>query len=340
MKKYFFIFVVALTFLISCDDLFLTKEYSGGDWFYLENKGAVMPLWVRGNTSSKTFIVFLHTGPGNTSMTYAVSSAHKKLQDEYAIVYYDQRASGIAQGNPKPETLTIEQFVEDLDKIVDLINHKYDNPSIFLLGRSWGGCLSAVYLLNDKRQNKISGWIEENGAHNIKMGLQLASEWVKEKAQEKIDNDDNANHWQKEIDWYNTQPVFDSDNFVRHQNNVNDLDGFYYDSKNDPGNFFGFASPVPVFYSLTTLYLLNNNKFDMKNIDYSPEMYKITIPAMVLWGRHDGSLPVALAQNAYDSIGTTPSDKSLYIFESSAHCPSLEEPELWLNRMKEFVEKY
>jgi pimeloyl-ACP methyl ester carboxylesterase len=340
MKKQFFLFMAIIVFFVSCDDMFLNEEYKGGDWFYLENDGAIMPVWVRGNLSSKTFILFLHTGPGNTSMTYAISYAHKKLQNDYAMVYYDQRGSGMAQGNPKPETLTIEQFTEDLDKIISLIKHKYDCKSFFLLGRSWGGCISAAYLLDNKYQNKISGWIEENGAHNIKMGLQLASEWVKEKAKQKINSGDNTIHWQKEIDWYNTQPVFDSDNFLRHQNNVNDLNGFYYDSKNDPGNFFGFTSPVPVFYSLTTLYLNNNNRFDIKNIDFSPQMYKIKIPTMILWGRHDGSLPVDLAQNAYDSIGTTQADKYKYIFEDSAHCPSLEEPDLWLKNMREFVEKY
>ncbi|MDR0300971.1 MAG: alpha/beta hydrolase [Treponema sp.] len=341
MKKQFIFLAIILALFISCDDMFLNEEFKGGDWFYLENDGAIMPVWVRGNTSSKTFIVFLHGGPGNSGMTYAVSSTHKKLQDDYALVYYDQRGSGMAQGNPKPETFTVDQFVEDLDKIIALISHKYNCRSIFLLGKSWGGCFGTAYLLDSRRQNKIKGWIEEDGAHNFIMGIPLSREWVKGKAQEKINNGSNAGYWQKEINWYNNNPdLFETDNLLRHGKNLNDLNGIYLNPDNDPGNFFSFASPVPVFYQLTTLYISNNNKFNAKNIDYSPEMYKITIPSMILWGRYDGTLPVALAQNAYDSIGTAQADKYIHIFENSGHCPSFEEPELWLNRMREFVEKY
>jgi pimeloyl-ACP methyl ester carboxylesterase len=274
-------------------------------------------------------------------MTYAVSSTHKKLQKDYALVYYDQRGSGMAQGNPKPETFTVDQFTEDLDKIITLINHLYDSRSVFLLGKSWGGCFGTAYLLDSKRQGKIKGWIEEDGAHNMKMGIPLSMEWVKEKAQQKIDKGVNVEHWQREIIWYNSKPnLFDTDNLLRHGNNVNDLNGIYKNPDNDPGNSFHWASPVPIFYQLTTLYLTGNNKFNLKNIDFTPEMHKITIPSMILWGRHDGTLPVALAQDAYDSIGTDPQDKHLCIFENSAHCPSFEEPGLWLSRIKEFVETY
>jgi len=341
MKIQYIFLTVVLMFFISCDDIFLSEEYKGGDWFYLENDSAIMPVWVRGNTSSNTFIIFLHGGPGNTSMTYAISAAHKKLQDDYALVYYDQRGSGMAQGNPKPQTFTVDKFVEDLDKIISLINYKYNCQSIFLIGKSWGGCFGTAYLLDNNRQSKIKGWIEEDGAHNFKMGMPLSIEWVKNKAQEKIDNGINASKWRDEIKWYNSEPdLFETENLLRHGNNLNDLNGIYYNPKNDPGNSFSWASPIPIFYQLTTLYITDHNKFDLKNIDFSPEMHKITIPSMILWGRHDGTLPVDLAQNAYYSLGTDSSKKYLYIFENSAHCASFEEPELWLSRMKEFIEKY
>ena len=347
MKKQLILLATVLLFFISCDDMFLNKDYKGGDWFYLENDNAIMPVWVQGNTSSKTFIVFLHGGPGNSSMTYAVSSTHKKLQKDYAVVYYDQRCSGMAQGNPKPETFTIEQFTEDLDKIITLVKYKYNCQSVFLMGKSWGGAFGTAYLLDEKRQNKISGWIEEDGAHNLKMAIPLSWNWIIGKAQEKINIGSNVNRWQKEINWYNSllnkdteSFKFDTDYWMRHGRNINDLNGIYLNPDNDPGNSFSFASPVPIFYQLTTVYISNNNRFDMGNIDFTPEMHKITIPAMILWGRHDGTLPVDLAYNAYDHIGTLQDDKYVHIFENSAHCPSFEEPELWLSRMKEFIEKY
>ena len=333
--------------LISCSDAFLKDDYKGGDWFYLENDGAVMPVWVRGNTASKTFIVFLHGGPGNTSMTYAISQAHTALQKDYAFVYYDQRCSGMAQGNPKTETFTIEQFTEDLDKIITLIKHKYNCKSIFLFGKSWGGTVGTAYLIDAKRQSKIKGWIEEDGSHNLVKAIPLSWNWMIDKAQEEIDKGKNVSYWKGEIKWYNkllnSDPesfTFDTPYWMRHGKNINDLNGIYYNPKNDPGNSFSFAAPVPVFYQMTTMHLTNKNKFDMKNIDLTPEMLNITIPSMILWGRHDGTLPVDLADDAYDHLGTAIGDKFKHIFENSAHCASFEEPELWLQYMREFVEAY
>ena len=347
MKSRYILLTMALLVFSSCSDMFLNKDYKGGDWFYLENDGAVMPVWVRGNTASKTFVVFLHGGPGNSSMTYAVSSAHKKLQDDYALVYYDQRCSGMAQGNPKPETFTMEQFIEDLDKIVTLINYKYTCKSVFLMGKSWGGAFGTAYLLDDRRQSRITGWIEEDGAHNLKLGVTLSWEWMIAKAQERVDRGKDAQRWRDEIKWYNgllskgpEALSFDTDYWMRHGNNINELNGIYLNPDNDPGNFFSFAAPVPIFYQLTTMYLSNNNKFDMTSIDLSPHMHAITIPAMILWGRHDGTLPVDLALDAYESIGTAQDDKYIHIFENSAHCPSFEEPELWLDRMRNFIDSY
>ena len=69
-------------------------------------------------------------------------------------------------------------------------------------------------------------------------------------------------------------------------------------------------------------------------------MDKITIPVLIMWGRYDGTLPVAMADDAFNSIGTAPADKYKVIFENSGHCASFEEPDLWLATMHGFVEKY
>jgi pimeloyl-ACP methyl ester carboxylesterase len=343
MKPIGLILVILSGIFISCDDALLEKDFKGGDYFYLENDDAIMPVWVRGNKSSGVFIVFLHGGPGNTSMTYAISQAHKELQGDYALVYYDQRGSGMSQGNSKPESYTINQFTRDLDKIIAVINYKYNNPKIFLLGKSWGGAVGTAYLLDSGRQSKIAGWVEEDGSHNLKAGNPYSWEWVKTKAREKIAAGKNAAHWQSEINWYDRGiGDLDLDYFLRHGANVNDLNGIYLNPDNDPGNGFSWASPVPLFVGvqLPAVYLLNHNNFNLKDLDLSPEMYKITIPSMVFWGRHDGTLPVPLAQNAYDNLGTAAADKYLYIFEDSAHCASFEEKDLWLSRMRTFIEKY
>ncbi len=74
--------------------------------------------------------------------------------------------------------------------------------------------------------------------------------------------------------------------------------------------------------------------------DYTPDMHKITVPTLLLWGKHDGATPVELAQNAYDVLGTPATDKRIVIFDHSAHNPMNEEPEKFYREVKAFVDQY
>jgi len=329
---------ISLTLIFaSCESLLLEDPYREGDFFYLENDGAIMPVWVKGNEESGVFVVFLHGGPGLTADTYANSPSYGRLQKRYAFVFWDQRLSGASQGNPDPSTLNLDQFVEDTEKLVTLIRYKYRVESLFLVGKSWGGCVGTAFLLDEKNQSGISGWIEIDGAHNLKDGILLSQEWVKSRAREKIEKGIDVDYWRNEIQWYESHPKIDTSYLVRHGKNLNKLNGIYLDPDNDPGNRVPLFSPIPQFYLLNAWYI--NNHMDISRIDLTPEMSRIEVPAMVLWGRHDGTLPVSLAYEAFEALGTDSLQKELHIFENSAHCPSIEEPDEFVAAMMAFIEK-
>jgi pimeloyl-ACP methyl ester carboxylesterase len=327
--------------LSSCENLLLEEDYREGDFFYLENDGAIMPVWVKGNKASGVFIVFLHGGPGRTSDTYANSATYKKLEEKYAFVYWDQRASGASQGNAQKDSLNLAQYVEDTEKLIALIKDKYGVDKVFLIGKSWGGCLGTAYLLKPENQSDICGWVEIDGSHNFKEGIPLSEEWIKKKAQEKISAGEDADYWQGEIDWYNTNPEIDTLSYAnRRGKHLNQLNGIYLNPDNDPGNRVPLRSPLPQLHFLNLLVV--NLNLSYTDIWLTPEMHKIKIPSMVLWGRHDGTLPVEveLAYDAYDNLGTEEDKKELHIFEHSAHGCSFEEPELFIEIMTNFIEKY
>jgi pimeloyl-ACP methyl ester carboxylesterase len=119
---------------------------------------------------------------------------------------------------------------------------------------------------------------------------------------------------------------------------LNQLNGIYLNPDNDPGDFVPLRSPLPQLHLLNTLVV--NLNFSYADIWLTPEMHKIKIPSMVLWGRHDGTLPVELAYDAYDNLGTEEDKKELHIFEHSAHGCSFEEPELFIEIMTNFIDKY
>ena len=173
MKKFI---ILMLLVLASCSPF-----YTEGDFFYVENKGALMPVLVRGNTASDNYLVFLHGGPGGTSFEYEWMKAFQELESLYRIVYWDQRGSGNAQGNPPADTMNVDQFVEDTDMVIDTIRQKYGISKVFLMGHSWGGGLGTAYLLDTNCATKVKGWIEVDGTYNLVMGDCLSSQWLYQK---------------------------------------------------------------------------------------------------------------------------------------------------------------
>jgi len=346
MKKAILLLVVASLFL-SCGDFLLSRDFRGGDWFYLYNRGAIMPVWVRGNVQSETFIIFLHGGPGGSAIAAGNADAFAELHRHYAIVYWDQRGSGISQGNARPSSLTMEQFVEDLERLVMLIRYKYNNPSLFLMGHSWGVTLGTAFLANLVNQTHISGWIGIVGPHNMQSMVQHQIEWVFAKAEEQIKLGRDVNHWEREFVWYNSNPsslsVWGTDNFRRHRRNISNLNGVVYNSSSMPETPTSWIFNSPYVFphpalQLNQPMLLTNNRLDWENISFTHEMHKITLPSLLLWGRHDGIVPVAVGSEAYGLIGSE--NKYLYIFEHSAHYPMVEEPELFVEKVKAFIDEY
>jgi hypothetical protein len=73
-----------------------------------------------GNINSDIAHRFLFMAvPGGSAQAERGNVYWKEIEKYYKVIYYDQRGSGVTQGNTKPEEMSIEQFSEDLDNIVD-----------------------------------------------------------------------------------------------------------------------------------------------------------------------------------------------------------------------------
>ena len=61
--------------------------------FCLKNKEASMPVVIRGKVNSDVLILFLHGGPGGTAMKKIGTRAFNGLEEEFGVVYWDQRGA-------------------------------------------------------------------------------------------------------------------------------------------------------------------------------------------------------------------------------------------------------
>lgn len=336
MNRLIVLMTLAATLILSaCNKDEFQKD---GDFFYLESVGAKMPIWVKGNVESKKFIIFLHGGPeGGSSQYYTIFPSHKEIEKHFAIVYWDQRMCGMSQGNPSMEDATLDQFTLDLDKVVSLINKKYDNPELYLMGHSWGGALGTNYLL--EHQSKINAWIEIDGGHAWTQANALSRENMIEVAHNKVAANDDTEFWNFALDWYQEHPVVGiNDN--AHYSFVGAANGYDYNPDSDsleiPFTDLLFFSPISTAY----FFVPYQFSFLDTGLNLQNRVDEITIPTLICWGKHDGVFPVQQASETYNLLGTPAANKRLRIFEYSAHSPNYEEPTAFASEVIDFILTY
>lgn len=98
-------------------------------------------------------VIFLHGGPGED---YRNAMNVKQLADnDYYVVFYDQRGSGLSKRHPK-DSYNIQVMFDDLSAV---IQHYRSSPAqkVFLFGHSWGAMLAAGYI--NKYPTAVNGVI-------------------------------------------------------------------------------------------------------------------------------------------------------------------------------------
>ncbi len=340
MKYVNIIFVATIGLLIiSCSK----EKFYDGDHFFVRNAGAEMPVYIKGNIESKVFILFVHGGPGGNASLSSFLPVSKELEKDYAFAYWDQRASGLSQGNPNRSTFTVEQFVEDLDLVIDAINLRHNYPKIVIYGISWGGALGSAYLSTGNYQNKVAGFIDMDSGHNLLDGLPKSVVFVKDYAQEQIDNGVNADYWTEARDWCATTPDMTIvDNYFKYDDYLVNTNAYRYNPDQVvQGPDVGASGVMNSYLSLAIFfngrYLAE--RFNILELNLSPQMANIKIPVMVIWGRHDGVNTIEMGFDAFNSIGGPEfTNKEMVILENSAHEGYIEEQELFISSFRRFVD--
>jgi pimeloyl-ACP methyl ester carboxylesterase len=326
-----------------------------GDFFFVRSDGADLPVWVRGNTASGVFLMLLPGGPGTSGIwLYPKSEGFQALERDYAVVYHDQRASGSSQGDVPAWSVNLDQFVVDTDRIVEVVRARYAVRDLILLGHSWGGMLGTAYLLDAGRQAGVRGWVEIDGAHNVKKGDALSVEWVKSRAQTLITLGTDVDFWQGALTWYAANPTVTNETLSQHGAYLSRaFDSGWVDESHAP-NAYGldriFLSASDGFALLTQLAFRQYPKATPQSawgdtpltrmyhdVDLTPEMGSITVPSLIVWGAYDPVLPTAMADDALGAIGS--SEKQEVILPHSAHNGFDEEPGPFADAVHAFVER-
>lgn len=314
--------------------------------FYVRNDGADMPVHMRGNIASEVVILVVHGGPGGSGLEYRPGKWTADLEEKYAMAYWDQRGQGMSHGKQGGEQINVSQMVEDLNAVVATIKAKYgDNISVFALGHSWGGLLSAQYVVTDDYQHNLNGWIESNGAHDLPRLNESAVYMFRDVAQQQINLGNRVSDWQGALDWAN---ALDPNNISSEESGeINQKggevegwlgeDGFIGSSGPGGNQSSFFSDPLNPLTSTTIGNQTNGALNDeIEATALTSELSKVTIPSLFLWGRYDFIVPPQLG---FDALGAVSSDwKRLVIFEASGHSPMDNQTSLYVSEIEQFIE--
>jgi len=347
MKKIIYFFMITATvFLFSgCKKESL---YDLSDVFYVRYKNAEMPAYVYGNGASKVFVIVLHGGPGGKGLEYR-PGALSELESDYAIVYFDQRNSGMSSGSYSSKELTVERMAEDILALVKVIKYKYGNDiSLFLLGHSWGGTLGTKVLLMD--QTPFKGWIESDGGHNLAQLVDIQLPLFKSVANGQINLGNNLRFWERTLDIVNeVDPV----NYTEEDGDR--LNSLAFKSESVLLRDGVLETPEGIeLHMMTTLFqtdpvtatingasigriMVKENDI-WNTIDFTDRLNEITIPALILWGKYDLVIPPVLGEEAYENIGSA--EKQFILYEKSGHSPLMNEYKAFAGDVRDFIERY
>jgi len=220
--------------------------------------------------------------------------------------------------------MTEKQFVDDLDKLVVLLQNKYGSDiHIFLYGVSWGGYLGTAYLVTGENQHKIKGWINDSGNHNELMAANYGKNMLVYYAQQQIALNKNVTDWNGILNWCRQKDtILDVNDFAQAFENFTKAGNLMSDSiistlswNSRLNNQMNFCSP----YSVSSTYS-NFNTFvadNYKSLNLSDKLHIIQIPVLLVRGKYDFSVPKEIIEESYEKISSPIKQK--VIFEKSGH---------------------
>ncbi len=312
------------------------------DTIFVRHKNADMPAYIHGNGSEKVFLITLHGGPGSIGLGFRSRIFRNKIEKDYAVVYFDQRGSGMSQGSYSENGISVDIMAEDVLALVKVIKHKYGRDSrFFLMGHSWGGTLGTATLLKD--QSEFLGWIDIDGVHDWKGWYLEYRENFERVSVEQIELGNSVDYWKSVNDLLqDVSTTFNQQDFFRLNNKAFQSekqlvgDGVINKVRNDSDVIFEYNWLTALWSRGNTLSILLDQGL-LETVSYTNRLSEITIPSLILWGKYDVVVPPSFAQEAYDNLGSNV--KELVIFEKSGHEPMFSEADKFGEELIRFMDQ-
>jgi pimeloyl-ACP methyl ester carboxylesterase len=345
--RYSIFLILLIFFLQSCKKENISIGTNVSETFYVENKGASMRVLVEGNTTSKVLLLFVHGGPGSSSYFYNTDYITQHLEDKYAVAYWDHRNAGASQGNSNAANFNLTVMTEDLEKVIQVLKHRYGNDvSVFLLAHSFGGMLTTSFVTKGDNQYLIKGWIYCSASHNYPLNDDFTRIALTNFANQEIALGNHTNEWQEILDYCNSLP-----SGILSLEQANKLNSYATDAE----TYFDHVTPFPMMdlikanaikqnYAITSTFL--NLKYsqgaaiqeELREYNFTEKLNNVTIPILTLYGKYDFICPPALGVDITNNVSSL--NTFSFTLPNSGHIGMYQDQELFVEKVNGFIEQF
>jgi proline iminopeptidase len=285
--------------------------------------GVDQRLWFRGIDVEKPAVILLHGGPG-ASEAALFRHFNSDLEHEFLMVYWEQRGTGRSyHASIPPESMTIDQFVRDLDDVVELVRERFHKERVVLLAHSWGSAIGLLYAA--RHPAKVAAYVGVGQVADMRAGERASYEFAVREARRR--NDDNAIRPLQDIG----APPHTVDEMLTSRKWVERFGGSFH-AKLSTGNLIWAALRTDEANLRDLIKFGQGNRFSLEHLwdefrafDIDDRLTTFEIPIVLMLGRYDWQVPADLAARYFERIDAP--GKRLIWFEQSAHNPPFEEPE-------------
>jgi proline-specific peptidase len=261
-----------------------------------------------------TPLLTLHGGPG--AAHYYLRPLVRRMAEHRPVVVFDQLGCGASDKPDDPSLWTLDRAVQELDAVRTALG--LDRCHLF--GQSWGGWLAIEYLCRGR--DGIAGLILASTSASISQFMSEAALLI----------DALPEPYRSSLKELGAQGAYDDPAYLeavdvfyrRHlcrlaewpedmQRTADELDGNQsYLTLNGPTEFDVIGS--------------------LRDWDRSADLGRIRSPSLVTCGAYDEITPACAA-----TIARGLPDARMVVFEESAHCAHLEEPDRYATAVEEFL---
>jgi pimeloyl-ACP methyl ester carboxylesterase len=112
---------------------------------YLCLGGLDQSVMTRGESVANSPLILVHGGPGFPEMRL-FRYFNAPLQKSFTVVYWEQRGTGKSfDSRIAASSMAVEQFIADLDELVDTVRKRFRKDKVAICGHSWGSGLGVLY---------------------------------------------------------------------------------------------------------------------------------------------------------------------------------------------------